>query len=87
MLCSVRRIDAVFKFCPEEKMNQRLFKRLILYYNVGNASEASRGRIFTKADSAPSEPSDDSRQAVGRTTRLGSTEQSETFGGFPFRRG
>jgi hypothetical protein len=55
MLCSARRIDAVFKFCPEEKMNQRLFKRLILYYNVGNATEAPRGRIFTKADSAPSD--------------------------------
>ncbi len=48
-----------------KKINQRLFKRLILYYNVGE----SPGKISTKADSAPSAWTDDSRLAVDQTTR------------------
>lgn len=36
-----------------KKLNQRLFKRLILYYNVGCTPLEAAGNIFTKADSAP----------------------------------
>ena len=40
----------------EKKINQRLFKRLILYYNVEVTTTGCGDKIFTKADSAPSVP-------------------------------
>lgn len=70
---------------PQKKINQRLFKRLILYYNVGGAHN-SPGKIFTKADSAPPAPADDSRMALDQTARDPPAGDGP-FGGQPFRSG
>jgi hypothetical protein len=40
------------KFRPEEKMNQRLFKRLILYYNVGNATKVHHTAKYSQKQTA-----------------------------------
>jgi len=68
-------------------MNQRLFKRLILYYNVGNVLFGRNRQNIHKSRQRSIRLSDDSQPAVGRATRLSSTERSSTFGGVPFRRG
>ena len=68
---------------PQKKINQRLFKRLILYYNVGEASSPA-GKISTKADSAPSAPADDSRQAVRQTTRARPAGTGDPSAALPF---
>ena len=41
---------------PKKKMNQRLFKRLILYYNVSIRKKAQQTEYSQNADSAPSDP-------------------------------
>ena len=68
-------------------MNQRLFKRLILYYNVGNMLYGKNRQNIHKSRQLSIRFSDDSQTAVGRVTRPGSSEQSKAFGGVPFRRG
>ena len=52
----------------EKKINQRLFKRLILYYNVGVGVVRRRQNIHKSRQRSIS-PTDDSRLAVHQTTR------------------
>ena len=63
-----------------KKINQRLFKRLILYYNVGE----SPNKISTKTDSAPSAWTDDSRLAVDQTTRTRPAGTAAPSAALPF---
>ena len=65
-------------------MNQRLFKRLILYYNVSIRQITQTGKIFTKADSAPSGVPDDSRKALNQATRASSHRRRDPSAAFPF---
>jgi len=72
------------KFCPEEKMNQRLFKRLILYYNVGNAGLCILRQNIHKSRQRSIRSSDDSWPAVCRTTRRASPNKAKPSAAFPF---
>ena len=72
---------------PKKKMNQRLFKRLILYYNVSIRKTQGWQNIHKSRQRSIRGHPDDSRRAVDRTTRRIFAERRWVFGGVPFQRG
>ncbi|MCI8422368.1 MAG: hypothetical protein HFF50_02385 [Lawsonibacter sp.] len=67
----------------EKKMNQRLFKRLILYYNVGGAQK-SPPAIYSQKQTALHQLSGDSRRAVDPAARAPSCRGRGSSAAFPF---
>ena len=65
-------------------MNQRLFKRLILYYNVGNATNVHHTAEYSQKQTALHQIPDDSHRAVNQVTRARQTGRKSPSAAFPF---
>jgi len=66
-----------------EKINQRLFKRLILYYNV-DCGLPARPTKYSQKQTALHQIPDDSHRAVNQVTRARQTGRKSPSAAFPF---